>query len=172
MKPMFLCSLLCLLTMAFGAESAASQVTRADYERADTILKCSDRVYSPAIHPEWIDSSHYFWYKNHEKEGDFYYLVNAESGKKQRAADKKGLAAFFSKKQKKLAESLLKEEEKRPDRWRRREEAPVPVVSPDKKWEAYVKDNNLYLSPLWDEKEKDKPKEEIALTMDGTANLR
>ena len=162
----------CLLTMAFGAESAASQVTRADYERADTILKCSDRVYSPAIHPEWIDSSHYFWYKNHEKEGDFYYLVNAESGKKQRAADKKGLAAFFSKKQKKLAESLLKEEEKRPDRWRRREEAPVPVVSPDKKWEAYVKDNNLYLSPLWDEKEKDKPKEEIALTMDGTANLR
>lgn len=172
MKPMFLCSLLCLQTMAFGAESAASQVTRADYERADTILKCSDRVYSPAIHPEWIDSSHYFWYKNHEKEGDFYYLVNAESGKKQRAADKKGLAAFFSKKQKKLAESLLKEEEKRPDRWRRREEAPVPVVSPDKKWEAYVKDNNLYLSPLRDEKEKDKPKEEIALTMDGTANLR
>ena len=172
MKPMFLCSLLCLLTMAFGAESAASQVTRADYERADTILKCSDRVYSPAIHPEWIDSSHYFWYKNHEKEGDFYYLVNAESGKKQRAADKKGLAAFFSKKQKKLAESLLKEEEKRPDRWRRREEAPVPVVSPDKKWEAYVKDNNLYLSPVREEKEKDKPKEEIALTMDGTANLR
>lgn len=50
----------CLLAMAFGAESAASQVTRADYERADTILKCSDRVYSPAIHPEWIDSSHYF----------------------------------------------------------------------------------------------------------------
>ena len=172
MKPMFLCSLLCLLTMAFGAEGAAPQVTRADYERADTILKCSDRVYSPAIHPEWIDSSHYFWYKNHEKEGDFYYLVNAESGKKQRAADKKGLAAFFSKKQKKLAESLLKEEEKRPDRWRRREEAPVPVVSPDKKWEAYVKDNNLYLSPVRDEKEKDKPKEEIALTMDGTANLR
>lgn len=162
----------CLLAMAFGAESAASQVTRADYECADTILKCSDRVYSPAIHPEWIDSSHYFWYKNHEKEGDFYYLVNAESGKKQRAADKKGLAAFFSKKQKKLAESLLKEEEKRPDRWRRREEAPVPVVSPDKKWEAYVKDNNLYLSPVRDEKEKDKPKEEIALTMDGTANLR
>lgn len=172
MKPMSLCSLLCLLTMAFGAGSTAAQVTRADYERADTILKCSDRVYSPAIHPEWIDSSHYFWYKNHEKEGDFYYLVNAESGKKQRAADKKGLAAFFSKKQKKLAESLLKEEEKRPDRWRRREEAPAPVVSPDKKWEAYVKDNNLYLSPVRDEKEKDKPKEEIALTMDGTANLR
>lgn len=165
-------SCLCLLAMAFGAGSTAAQVTRADYERADTILKCSDRVYSPAIHPEWIDSSHYFWYKNHEKEGDFFYLVNAENGKKQRAADKKGLAAFFSKKQKELAESLLKEEEKKPDRWRRREEAPAPVVSPDKKWEAYVKDNNLYISPVRDEKEKDKPKEEVALTMDGTNNLR
>ncbi|MCS3051977.1 S9 family peptidase [Parabacteroides johnsonii] len=162
----------CLLAMVFGVESAASQVTRADYERADTILKCSNRVYSPAIHPEWIDSSHYFWYKNHEKEGDFYYLVNAESGKKQRAADKKGLAVFFSKKQKGLAESLLKEEEKKPDRWHRHGEAPVSVVSPDKKWEAYVKDNNLYISPVRDEKEKDKPKEEIALTMDGTTNLR
>ena len=162
----------CLLAMVLGVESAASQVTRADYERADTILKCSNRVYSPAIHPEWIDSSHYFWYKNHEKEGDFYYLVNAESGKKQRAADKKGLAVFFSKKQKGLAESLLKEEEKKPDRWHRHGEAPVPVVSPDKKWEAYVKDNNLYISPVRDEKEKDKPKEEIALTMDGTTNLR
>ncbi|WP_418823175.1 DPP IV N-terminal domain-containing protein [Parabacteroides johnsonii] len=162
----------CLLAMVFGVESAASQVTRADYERADTILKCSNRVYSPAIHPEWIDSSHYFWYKNHEKEGDFYYLVNAESGKKQRAADKKGLAVFFSKKQKGLAESLLKEEEKKPDRWHRHGEAPVPVVSPNKKWEAYVKDNNLYISPVRDEKEKDKPKEEIALTMDGTTNLR
>ena len=162
----------CLLAMVFEVVSAASQVTRADYERADTILKCSNRVYSPAIHPEWIDSSHYFWYKNHEKEGDFYYLVNAESGKKQRAADKKGLAVFFSKKQKGLAESLLKEEEKKPDRWHRRGEAPVPVVSPDKKWEAYVKDNNLYISPVRDEKEKDKPKEEIALTMDGTTNLR
>lgn len=172
MRTMALCYLFCLLGMAFGTESASAQVTRADYQRADTILKCSELVYSPAVHPEWIDSSHYFWYKNHEKEGDFFYLVNAENGKKQRAADKKGLAAFFSKKQKQLAESLLKEEERKPDRWRRRDEAPEPVVSPDKKWEAYVKDNNLYLSPVQDEKDKEKQKEEIALTMDGTTNLR
>ena len=46
----------CLLAMAFGAARAASQVTRADYERADTILKCSDRVYSPAVRPEWKES--------------------------------------------------------------------------------------------------------------------
>lgn len=169
MKQTTLCMIcLCLLVTSLRNEKLMAQVTRADYLRADTIMKCSNLVYSPAIRPEWIDSSHYFWYKNHEKEGDFYYLVNAENGKKQRATDKKGLAAFFSKKQKNLAESLLKEEEKR---WQR-EGDPTPVISPDKKWEAYIKDNNLYISPVQDKEQKEQSKEEIALSMDGSTNLR
>lgn len=172
MKQTTLCMIcLCLLVTSLRNEKLMAQVTRADYLRADTIMKCSNLVYSPAIRPEWIDSSHYFWYKNHEKEGDFYYLVNAENGKKQRATDKKGLAAFFSKKQKKLAESLLKEEEKEEKRWQREGE-PTPVISPDKKWEAYIKDNNLYISPVQDKEQKEQPKEEIALSMDGSTNLR
>lgn len=172
MKQTTLCMIcLCLLVTSLRNEKLMAQVTRADYLRADTIMKCSNLVYSPAIRPEWIDSSHYFWYKNHEKEGDFYYLVNAENGKKQRATDKKGLAAFFSKKQKSLAESLLKEEEKEEKRWQR-EGDPTPVISPDKKWEAYIKDNNLYISPVQDKEQKEQPKEEIALSMDGSTNLR
>ena len=172
MKQTTLCMIcLCLLVTSLRNEKLMAQVTRADYLRADTIMKCSNLVYSPAIRPEWIDSSHYFWYKNHEKEGDFYYLVNAENGKKQRATDKKGLAVFFSKKQKKLAESLLKEEEKEEKRWQR-EGDPIPVISPDKKWEAYIKDNNLYISPVQDKEQKEQPKEEIALSMDGSTNLR
>ena len=172
MKQTTLCMIcLCLLVTSLRNEKLMAQVTRADYLRADTIMKCSNLVYSPAIRPEWIDSSHYFWYKNHEKEGDFYYLVNAENGKKQRATDKKGLAVFFSKKQKNLAESLLKEEEKEEKRWQREGE-PTPVISPDKKWEAYIKDNNLYISPVQDKEQKEQPKEEIALSMDGSTNLR
>lgn len=172
MKQTTLCMIcLCLLVTSLRNEKLMAQVTRADYLRADTIMKCSNLVYSPAIRPEWIDSSHYFWYKNHEKEGDFYYLINAENGKKQRATDKKGLAVFFSKKQKKLAESLLKEEEKEEKRWQREGE-PTPVISPDKKWEAYIKDNNLYISPVQDKEQKEQPKEEIALSMDGSTNLR
>ena len=172
MKQTTLCMIcLCLLVTSLRNEKLMAQVTRADYLRADTIMKCSNLVYSPAIRPEWIDSSLYFWYKNHEKEGDFYYLINAENGKKQRATDKKGLAAFFSKKQKNLAESLLKEEEKEEKRWQREGE-PTPVISPDKKWEAYIKDNNLYISPVQDKEQKEQPKEEIALSMDGSTNLR
>ena len=89
MKQTTLCMIcLCLLVTSLRNEKLMAQVTRADYLRADTIMKCSNLVYSPAIRPEWIDSSHYFWYKNHEKEGDFYYLVNAENGKIHRATDK------------------------------------------------------------------------------------
>lgn len=160
---------LCLLALLPAAWELSAQVTRADYLRADTILKCSERVYSPAIRPVWLDSTHYFWYKNHEKEGDFFYLVNAENGKQQRAADKKKLASFFSGKQKHLADLLLKEEEKNERRWKK-EDAPTPVVSPDKQWEAYIKDNNVYLSPI--SEDKTKKKEEIPLTMDGIASLR
>lgn len=160
---------LCLLALLPTAWELSAQVTRADYLRADTILKCSERVYSPAIRPVWLDSTHYFWYKNHEKEGDFFYLVNAENGKQQRAADKKKLASFFSGKQKHLADLLLKEEEKNERRWKK-EDAPTPVVSPDKQWEAYIKDHNVYLSLI--SEDKTKKKEEIPLTMDGMASLR
>ena len=43
----------CLLAMAFGSDlRAASQVTH--LRRADAILKCSDRVYSPLSVPNGI----------------------------------------------------------------------------------------------------------------------
>lgn len=169
----FLFSFLLGWSMCIGAITVTAQVTRADYLRADTIMKCSDRVYSSAIRPEWMDSSHFFWYKNHEKEGDFFYLVNAQTGKKQRAADKKGLAAFFSKKQKALADALLKEDKQsEPDRWQKRKEKPEPVASPDNRWKAYIKDYNVYISPVKEQAEKDAPVEEIALTRDGTVHLR
>lgn len=155
----------CLLTLWTAVVELSAQVTRADYLRIDTFLNCSERVYSQAIHPEWVDSSHYFWYRNHEKEGDFFYLVNAENGKQQRAADKKKLAAFFTGKNKHLAEFFLKEDEKKNDRWWGGR-TPEPVVSPDNQWKAYIKDNNLYVAS------NSEKKEEIALTMDGTTNLR
>lgn len=149
---------------------ASAQVTRADYLRADTVMKCVSRVYSSAIRPIWVDSTHYFYYKNHEKNGDFYYLVNAVTGKQQRAATKKGLAVFAGK-DKPLKSSLLNEEEPQPINPYYEEPPKVvlmPVISPDKKWKAYIKDNNVYVS----HEVKKGETEEFALSMDGTANLR
>lgn len=156
---------LCLTAFVVLAIRTEAQVTQADYLRVDTFLKCSGHVYSAAVNPEWIDSSHYFWYKNHEREGDFFYLVNAETGKKQRTTEKKKLASFFSGKHKYLAEFLLKEEDKKPDKREKEKEEALLIPSPDKQWEAYVKDNNLYICPTGDKKD------EIALTTDGTVNL-
>lgn len=149
---------------------ASAQVTRADYLRADTVMKCVSRVYSSAIRPIWVDSTHYFYYKNHEKNGDFYYLVNAVTGKQQRAATKKGLAVFAGK-DKPLKSSLLNEEEPQPINPYYEEPPKVvlmPVISPDKQWKAYIKDNNVYVS----HEVKKGETEEFALSMDGTANLR
>ena len=167
-KLTFFCCLGLLLS-ALPIVTITAQVTTADYLRADTFLKCSNKMYSSAVIPAWLDSSHYFWYKNHERGGDFYYLVNAKTGKKQRGTDKKQLAAFLTGKQKPLAEILLKEEDEKNANYRRNGEEAKPVVSPDAKWEAYIRDNNVYIRPAGDE--KDKKKEEIALTTDGTTNL-
>lgn len=163
----------CALALLLGSGSAAAQVTYADYLRADSIMTTANRAYSAAVSPRWLGDSHYFWYKNHEKGGDFYYLVDAATGKKQRAADKEGLAAFLPKKQKELTEALMKEDgQRRMPRWFNRGEGPKPVVSPDGKWQAYVKDNNVYIAPATDKDTPVNPKDEIALTMDGMPSLR
>ena len=68
-----------------GCLSTTAQVTYKDYLRADNVMSYSDHVYSAAVNAHWLGESHYFWYKNHEKEGDFFYLVNADNGKKYKA---------------------------------------------------------------------------------------
>ncbi len=163
----------CTLALLIGSGGAAAQVTYADYLRADSIMTTANRAYSAAVSPRWLGDSHYFWYKNHEKGGDFYYLVDANTGKKQRAADKEGLAAFLPKKQKELTDALLNDDgQRRRPRWFNRGEGPKPVVSPDGKWQAYVKDNNVYIAPATDKDTPIDPKDEIALSMDGMPSLR
>ncbi len=168
-QTLFISCLLALST-AFGSFSASAQVTYKDYLRADSVLSYSKLVYSPAVNATWLGDSHYFWYKNHEKEGDFFYLVNAETGKKFKAADKKSLAKHLPKKPKELTELLLSE--KPADaRYRRRPNREVkPVTSPDGKWEAYIKNHNVYIAPV--NADAKAPKTEYALTMDGNEKLR
>lgn len=161
------------LALMIGSGSVSAEVTYADYLRADSILTTAKKAYSATVSPKWLGDSHYFWYKNHEKDGDYYYLVNAATGKKQRATEKKGLVAFLPKKQKNLAEELLKEDDQQRYRgWYNTDRRPKPVVSPDKKWQAYVKDHNVYIAPFNEKDSLAAPKDEIALTMDGMPSLR
>ncbi len=182
--------------MGFGA--LAQQVTRADYQRIDTLAKISDLVYGRGISPNWIGETHYFWYLNHEKEGDVFYLVNAENGKKVPAFDASKLAKALAKATGKAIKAdrlpftrlnytqgtkefefafdgrtwlyVVKNGkltdkgavEKRERNRNRREDGRTlrRVVSPDKQWEAYNQDNNIYVRHLKDNKE-------YALSRDG-----
>lgn len=138
-----------------------AQLTKADYQRADTILKLESRVYSPGVRPNWLQDSHYFWYQNREPGGNVYYLVNAETGRKEKAADKKGLAVYLKGKNKFLAQELTDEQDT--DGWRNENNTkPRTVASPDSLWEAYIQDNNVYV------RERKEPRKPIALTTDGT----
>lgn len=160
---------LLVLSFALLSIKTAAQVTYQDYLRADAVMDYSKYVYSSAVNPIWLGDSHYFWYKNHEKGGDFFYLVNAGTGKKYKASSKGDLVEYLPKKQKDLAEMLLSEKQKGESGWHRRNiEDGEPLASPDGKWNAYIKNFNVYISPV----DSSAPKREYALTLDGNEKLR
>lgn len=158
---------LCYVLLSVMSEYTVAQVTRADYLRADTVSYYARLVYSSSIQPEWIDSLHYFWYQNHEKDGEFFYLVDAEKGEKYRADNKAGLVKFFPQEKRAEIGSFLQKEKHRSQTMYHKEEERKGIVSPDKCWEAYIKDYNVYIVPLQKEGRR-----EIALTMDGTERFR
>lgn len=190
--------LLCLLSSLNGA----AQITKADYQRADTVMRNNKLVYSPAVNASWIGESSEFWYLNHERGGDIYYLVDARNGKKRKAFDQEKLARVLSRESRKETTSAalgltnvafmddksgisfvyngmrweylfkknelkkLGEREVEPARYwgKRTQRNNEPVVSPDKQWEAFIKDHNLYIRPVGGERE-------IALSYDGNKEL-
>ena len=136
---------ICLLTsLSFG--KLCPQVTKADYERIDTLLNRSEKVYSSFVVPHWEGESHKFWYINNERGGKKYYLVDAETGVKQPVDPRK--------------------EETPPAteyRWGNDRDT-VKVVSPDGLREAYIHDNNVYVRQTGDAASA------VALSLDGTEN--
>ena len=169
-KTLFISCLLAL-SVLIGRIDVSAQVTYKDYLRADAVMSYSDYVYSSAVTPHWLGDSHYFWYENHEKDGNFFYLVNAETGKKFKAAEKSGLAGHLPKKQKDLINLLLDDEKKdQAPYWNMRNRNEEALRSPDGRWDAYVKDHNVYISPV--DADAASPKVEYALTMDGNDKLR
>lgn len=168
----------CVLAMSatFGSFDASAQVTYKDYLRADNVMSCSNYVYSSAVNPNWLGDSHYFWYSNHEKDGDFFYLVNAETGEKYKAKDRKELAAHIPAELNDIADMILGNGANRnPQRNRMGMNAgggmrsQSGLRSPDGKWNAYVKNHNVYISPVSTDAKA--PKVEYALTMDGNEKL-
>ncbi|MDR2117916.1 MAG: S9 family peptidase [Tannerellaceae bacterium] len=124
----------------------SSQVTKADYERIDTLLKRSERVYSSFVTPQWIGETHEFRYVNNERGGKAYYLVNAEDGTKQ------------------SIDPWEEEKPAAPDYRFTDHRDTSKTLSPDRQWEAYVQDFNIYIRPAGSAEGGQ------ALSFDGTEN--
>jgi hypothetical protein len=69
-----------------------------DYERADSYRsKLRNLVYNSIDRPNWIDESNRFWYQVHTREGDMFFLVDAEKKTKKPVFDHKKLVQDLAK---------------------------------------------------------------------------
>ncbi len=90
-------SLFVLVLLSGIPLGAFSQVTTADYQRADSILKLNDLVYHQINNVTWIDSTSNFWYQVKTRDGGVVYLVDAAKKSRTPAFDVEQLVAQLNK---------------------------------------------------------------------------
>ncbi|MBD3413515.1 MAG: prolyl oligopeptidase family serine peptidase [Candidatus Aminicenantes bacterium] len=174
---------------------ASPTITKKDYQRAESFLPQNLRkiAYNMRVSPHWIHETSSFWYKAHTREGKKFWKVNPAQKQKLPAFDHQKLAEALSEQTEKDIAStelpfdhiefvdsktmefkfndqiwsadltdyrLMKKHEKE-------EEDKQERLSPDKKWEAFIKDHNLFIRSTQTQKEiqlstKGTPKHEYA----------
>ncbi len=95
-NPFFLLALVFALCATF---TAPAQVTLADYQRADSIMKLNDRIYNQVNSVNWIDSTSVFWYAVKTREGMAYTMVDAAKATRKPAFDVAKLLEQLNKQQ-------------------------------------------------------------------------
>lgn len=158
----------CLLTL----HCAFAQGTLEDYQRAQRFLPGNLRhiVFVADIEPHWIEKTNRFWYRRIRPEGIEFILVDADKNTVAPAFDQTELAKKLSQVSNRQYEALdlpFTDIEFVDDgqairfqienlQWtcqlstykcekNQSPENPSVVLSPNKRWAAYVKDHNLYL---------------------------
>jgi dipeptidyl-peptidase-4 len=167
-SPIFVCALFLL-----SLPSVFAQGTLEDYQRAEKFLRGNLRhqVYVADVQPHWIEKTNRFWYRKAGLKDVEFILVDAEKNKSEPAFDHERLAEALSKaaKQDYTAADLPFTEFEFADGGKAIHfavgdahwscslatyecqydavgpEKPNEVLSPNKRWAAYVKEYNLYL---------------------------
>ncbi len=91
MKKLLFLSLLIIIALNINA-----QVSKADYERADTIYKFTNLVTNWQVSPNWINDSAVFWYSIKTEKGTEYKIVDAENPKIKPAFDQEKLCKLLN----------------------------------------------------------------------------
>src|ERR1035437_6079810 len=92
----FIKTTLLLFVLMLSAFALNAQTNYIDYQRADSLFRNNDRVYSATIQTTWIPDSHIFWYLNTTRIGKEYIMVDTENGTKNAAFDQEKLAGKIS----------------------------------------------------------------------------
>jgi len=90
--------ILFLLLVTCSCLFVSGQLTKIDYQRADSTINFNDLVYHSFVRPSWINESNTFWYQVKTRSGDKYYLVNAEKAEKKEAFDVVNLSDLLKEK--------------------------------------------------------------------------
>jgi len=167
--------IIALALLFISSSLALAQGTLEDYQRAERFLPGNVRhlVHTADVNPHWIEKTNRFWYRKAGMQGTEFILVDAEQNTSGAAFDHERLAAALSRaaKQDYAASALPFSEIEFVDsgkaihfsvgdtQWNcvlatyecQRDQSPTKpdeVISPNKRWAAYVKDHNLYLRDL------------------------
>jgi dipeptidyl-peptidase-4 len=174
-----------------GLPLALAQGTLTDYQRAQQFLPGNLRhsISLADVNPHWIEKSSRFWYRKTTPQGSQFVLVDAEQNTSGPAFDHEKVAAALSRATKReySASALPFFEIEIVDggksvrfsldnaQWTcpldsyecKREDSPAArpneVLSPNKRWSAFVRDHNLYLRDT-------STGTELQLTHDGVAS--
>jgi dipeptidyl-peptidase 4 len=157
---------------SLALHSAFAQGTLEDYQRAQRFLPGNLRhvVFVADIDPHWIEKTNRFWYRRMSPKGAEFILVDADKNAVAPAFDQTELAKKLSQASNRQCEALdlpFTDVEFVDDakairfqidntQWtcqlssytcekNQSPENPNLVLSPNKRWAAYVKDHNLYL---------------------------
>lgn len=149
--------LLILLLSSLCLEVYA-QGTVEDYNRAYALQRkySSRNCYYTNANPRWQEDSKGFWYVRNTHNGDKLVNVNTETLQLNEVNDKAQL-------EEKLSEERSRQPKPSTRHWMEvdDEKGYPPVNSPDGKWQAFVKNDNVYIRSI-------DGKEEIQLSIDGT----
>ncbi|MDB5308486.1 MAG: peptidase [Gemmataceae bacterium] len=144
-----------LFTLVLFTPFVRAQGTRADYERANTVRqRTANQVFRARVEPHWVEGGDRFWYRNDLPGGKKeFVLVDAAKGTRTVVTEDQ-----LPKGAKPAAGETGPAEEfvalRQPPPARR------GTDSPDGTWEAFLKDDNVWLRDR-------KTKEETQLSIDG-----
>ena len=144
------------LGFVFTCVSGFGQGTKSDYERSAKIRELfSGKVYKETINPQWF-GGHHFWYETKVRGVREYVLVNGQKGKRRAFSDKEKFDTALNHRKSRVAKVVKKQLEKKRDSLNgvsvksKSNVSKSGPVSPDGRWRAFIKDNNLFVHDIID----------------------